>query len=70
MSGQDRANDPKRVIFDAYGSRGGYRGSMIHTAPDTNEAMENFVKDPKNRRVVASDSNMQNPNPPKNRRYK
>jgi hypothetical protein len=43
---------------------------MIHTAPDTNEAMENFVKDPKNRRVVASDSNMQNSNPPKKRRYK
>jgi len=70
MSAEDRAKDPKRVIFDAYGSRGGYRGSMIHTAPDTNEAMENFTKDPKNRRVVASDSNMKNANPPKKRKYK
>jgi len=60
----------RRVIFDAYGKRGGYRGSMIHTAPDTNEAMKNFINDPKHSRVVASGSDVQNANPPKKRRYK
>lgn len=70
MSAKDQSNNPNRVIFDAYGKRGGYRGSMIHTAPDTNDAMESFVTDPKNRRVVASDSNMKNDNPPKKRKYK
>jgi len=60
----------RRVIFDAYGKRGGYRGSMIHTAPDTNEAMKAFVTNPKHRRVVASDSFMKASNPPKKRKYK
>jgi hypothetical protein len=70
MSAKDQSNNPNRVIFDAYGKRGGYRGSMIHTAPDTNEAMETFVNDPKHSRVVASGSDVQNANPPKKRRYK
>ena len=70
MSAQDQSNNPNRVIFDAYGKRGGYRGSMIHTAPDTNDAMESFVKDPNNSRVVSSSPGAKNDNPPKKRRYK
>lgn len=60
----------RRVTLDAYGKRGGYRKSMIHTAPETNDAMEAFVKDPKHSRVVASDSSVKAANPPKKRKYK
>ena len=72
MSAQDRANDPKRKpeLFDAYGKRGGYKRSLEHTGPETNDVMMDFVTDPSYSRVIRSGSDVQNPNPPKKRRYK
>lgn len=69
MSAEDRANNSNRVVFDAYGPRGGYRTSMVHTGPETTEAMESFVKDPKYSRVTASGKGLPKTTTPNKRKY-
>jgi hypothetical protein len=60
----------RREVFDAYGKRGGYRRSIMHTGPETVDSVMAFLKDPQYSRVTRSGSDVKNANPPKKRKYK
>jgi hypothetical protein len=69
MHSLNEFND-RSVTFDAYGKKGKYSASLKHTGPETAEAMESFVKDPKYSRIVSSGAGIPKSTPPKKRKYK